>query len=127
MRLRARHYATGELVDVTCAGGFIRTVEPPAPADADRQAGWVAPVWFDLQINGCDGHSFNSERLTPESIRHVVSVCRRHGIGAICPTLVTNAFTALTHGLTTLRRACETDPRLDRAIPAIHLEGPYIS
>src|SRR5262245_51588980 len=121
MRIRARHYATGEPVDVVCEGGTIRSVGPPSAAPADREAGWVAPALFDLQINGCDGHSFNSERLTVESVRHVVAVCRRHGIGGLCPTLVTNAHAALAHGLAVLRRACETDEVVARAVPAFHL------
>jgi N-acetylglucosamine-6-phosphate deacetylase len=125
MHLRARHYATGEMIELTCAEGRIAALEPARNGTAET--GWVAPALFDLQINGCDGHSFNSERLTVEAIRHIVGVCRRHGIGALCPTLVTNSFQALAHGMTTLRQACAADPDLARAILAIHLEGPYIS
>jgi N-acetylglucosamine-6-phosphate deacetylase len=127
MRIRARHYATGELVDVLCERGLLVAFESPSEQRADVVADWVAPALFDLQINGCDGHSFNSDRLTVEMIRHVLAVCRRHGIGGLCPTLVTNSFSALAHGLTTLHQACETDATVAAAIPAIHLEGPYIS
>jgi N-acetylglucosamine-6-phosphate deacetylase len=126
MRLRARHYATGELLDIVTAAGRIGRVEAPSAAPPDLSAEWAAPALFDLQINGCDGHSFNSERLTPDSVRHVVTVCRRHGLGAICPTLVTNSFEALSHGLATLHRVCEDDSDVARSIPGIHLEGPYI-
>jgi N-acetylglucosamine-6-phosphate deacetylase len=87
----------------------------------------VAPALFDLQINGCEGHSFNSERLSIPDVRHIVAVCRRHGIGGLCPTLVTNSYEALIHGLTTIRTVCETDREIAKAIPAVHLEGPYIS
>ena len=126
-RIRARHYATGELVEIVSEDGVIRSLEVPIPKPADVEAGWVAPALFDLQINGCDGYSFNSDRLTMDMVRHVVKVCQRHGIGGFCPTLVTNSFEATTHGLSTLRQACETDKELARAMPAIHLEGPYIS
>jgi N-acetylglucosamine-6-phosphate deacetylase len=126
MRLRARHYATGQLLDVVTGGGRIITLELPAAVEPDLSADWVAPALFDLQINGCDGHSFNSDRLTLDRIRHVVAVCRRHGLGALCPTLVTNSFEALAHGLGTLRRACDLDADVARSVPAIHLEGPYI-
>ena len=123
MLLRARHYATGEPVEITGADGRITAVTPsPTPSPE-----WVAPALFDLQINGCDGHSFNSERLTPDTVRHVVTVCRRHGVGQLCPTLITNAFAPLAHGMATIRRACETDAEIAAAVPAIHLEGPYIS
>ncbi|HEY7313361.1 MAG TPA: N-acetylglucosamine-6-phosphate deacetylase [Gemmataceae bacterium] len=127
LRLRARHYATGERLDILCEQGRIARMEPAGEGRADVEADWIAPALFDLQINGCDGISFNSPRLTEEDIRRVVGVCRRHGIGALCPTLVTNSAEALTHGFRTLHRACEADADLARAIPVLHLEGPYIS
>jgi N-acetylglucosamine-6-phosphate deacetylase len=127
MLIRARHYATGKTVDVVCEQGKIRSVTPPAAVRPDREAGWVAPALFDLQINGCSGHNFSSTRLDRASIRHVVDTCREHGIGAFCPTLVTNSFEALYHGFRTLREACDEDRSLSAAMPAFHLEGPYIS
>jgi N-acetylglucosamine-6-phosphate deacetylase len=126
MRIRTRHYATGQPIDVVTGVGRIVSVEAPSAAAPDLSAGWAAPALFDLQINGCDGHSFNSERLTADSVRHVVTVCRRHGIGAFCPTLVTNSFEALAHGLATVHRSCESDPDVARSLPAVHVEGPYI-
>jgi N-acetylglucosamine-6-phosphate deacetylase len=127
MRIRARHYTTGHLVEITCGHGLIESIGPAGSTAPDRQAGWVAPALFDLQVNGCDGHSFNSPNLTIDHVRHVVDVCRKHGIGGLCPTVVTNSFEALAHGMSVVRRACEADPDLDRSIPAIHLEGPYIA
>ena len=42
-----------------------RTRSGPRPRrPADFEAEWIAPGLFDLQINGCDGHSFNSDKLT---------------------------------------------------------------
>ena len=127
MRIRARHYATGNVVDVVCENGTVASVGLPTGERPDQSAGWVAPAFFDLQINGCDGHSFNSEKLTIDMVRHVVDVCRRHGVAGLCPTLVTNSFAALAHGMSIVRQACETDAAIARAVPAIHLEGPYIS
>ncbi len=60
-------------------------------------------------------------------MRHVVRVCRRHGIAGLCPTLVTNSHEALAHGFRTLAEACATDLEVARAVPGLHLEGPYIS
>lgn len=127
MRLRARHYATGHLVDVVCDRGIIQSIEPATSDSAPRQAGWIAPALFDLQINGADGKSFNSGRLTRDDVRHVVDVCRRHGFGALCPTLITASRENFVQGLSVIRQACAEDPGLDKAIPAIHVEGPYIS
>jgi N-acetylglucosamine-6-phosphate deacetylase len=127
MLLRAHHYATGEPIDVVVHNGTIGSVLPSTTAPADFEAQWIAPGLFDLQINGCDGRSFNSEKLTPDDIRHVVTVCERHGITGLCPTLVTGSFSAIAHGLATLRHACEQDADLARVLGAFHLEGPYIA
>src|SRR5271170_7749211 len=127
MLLRARHYATGATIDVRCEHGQIRNVVPAGNDRPDHEAGWIAPAWFDLQINGGAGMAFSSDQLTAESIAGVVAVCRQHGIGALCPTLITNSFEALQHGFNTLREACARDRQLARALPCFHLEGPYIA
>src|SRR5205807_2379548 len=127
MRIHARHYETGELVEILCEGSRIESVAPPSINKPDVRAGWAAPALFDLQINGCDSRSFNSDKLTVEDVQHVVDVCRRHGLGAFCPTLISNGFAALAHGFKTLARACEATAALAAALPAFHLEGPYIS
>jgi N-acetylglucosamine-6-phosphate deacetylase len=127
MRIRARHYATGQVVDVVCAAGRVVAVVPAGNGRADREAGWVAPAMFDLQINGCDGVSFNSADLTAANVRHVVDVCRKHGISGLLPTLITGPFAALEHGFRTLAAARDADPAVAAAVPGYHLEGPYIS
>jgi N-acetylglucosamine-6-phosphate deacetylase len=127
MRIRARHYATGELVDLICQGTRIVSRELPSAAAPDLQGQWVAPELFDIQINGCLGHSFNSESLTIEMVGRVIAECQRHGIGSLCPTLVSTSFPAFVCALSTLRRACEEDPEVAATVPGIHLEGPYLS
>ncbi len=127
MLVRARHYQTSNEVDLRIEDGAIASIEMPSPATPDLQAGWVAPAFFDLQINGSDGHSFNSSALTLEQIQGVVDRCRRHGIADLCPTLITQSYESLEHGFKTLAKACEQSPSLSRALPAFHLEGPYIS
>ncbi len=127
IRLAARHYRTGQPLQLVCADGRLQAVEPAGTAPADLEAEWIAPAFCDVQINGCDGYSFNSAELSRDQVRHVVSVCQRHGIAQLCPTLVTEAFEALAHGFRTLHAARAADPELQRAIVGLHLEGPYIS
>jgi N-acetylglucosamine-6-phosphate deacetylase len=127
MRIRGRHYDSGERIDVTIAGDRIQSVVPADQQQVDLEAGWVAPGFFDLQINGCGGHAFSSVELSAEDVYAVAQTCRKHGIVQFFPTLITNSFAALVHGLTILRQAREADVKLARAIPGIHLEGPYIS
>jgi len=127
MLLRAHHYASRERIDVIVDNGLIRSIAPAGARSPDFQADWIAPAFFDLQINGCHGHNFSSEKLTPDAVHHVVNVCRSHGIAELLPTLITGSFEAVAHGLKTIRQAREQDHGLHQAIPGIHLEGPFIS
>src|SRR5262249_28088739 len=106
----ARHYATGAPVEVICAGKTIKAVQAPTGIVADFTAGWVAPALFDLQINGCAGEAFYDEDLTTRGVRHVVDVCRQHGIAGLLPTVITNSHSGMRQILETLHTACETDP-----------------
>src|SRR5262245_47115746 len=126
MRLRGCHYRTRQPTDVILADGVIASVGPPT-GTPDREAGWIAPALFDLQINGCLGKAFVTPTLTVEDVATVVHTCRRHGISGLCPTLVTGSFDTVHHGLSILRKACEQSRELSHAMPGFHLEVPYIS
>jgi N-acetylglucosamine-6-phosphate deacetylase len=126
-RICARHYATSQVVEIACAEGLIRDIQVRSHESVVLDAQWVAPALFDLQINGCNGRSFNSSSLTSNDIHHVVDACRAHGIGGFCATVITNSPTALATCLRTLGMVCDTDRKVAATIPAFHLEGPYVS
>jgi N-acetylglucosamine-6-phosphate deacetylase len=123
MELHAKHYATDEPLAITVRDGLIAAV---APSNQSPSA-WVAPSFFDPQINGCLGIAFNSPTLHPEQVRTVADECAKHGIGGLCPTLITGSFEDLRHGFATLQAAVESDADLSRRMPGYHLEGPYFS
>ena len=123
MTIHARHYVTGKSIAVTIESGRIQAI-----VDSDQNpTRWVAPAFFDPQINGCLGISFNSPKLTPEQVQTVAETCRRHGISAFLPTLITGGFDAIRHGFATLEHARQADGGLRTCIPGYHLEGPYLS
>src|SRR5689334_8262415 len=121
MRIQARHYRTGELVEIGCAGGRIQSITE-LTEEPTHAVGWVAPGLFDLQINGCLGISFTSAALTPADVRQVVDVCRQHGIAQLCPTLTTESASVLAHGMVVIHQACEQDSVVRSAVAGIHLE-----
>jgi N-acetylglucosamine-6-phosphate deacetylase len=123
MLIHARHYATGQAVAVTIEASRITAI---APSDAPANQ-WLAPSFFDPQINGCRTIAFNSPELRTDQVRTVVEECLKHGIGGLCPTLITGSFLDLNHGFATLTRAVEADAELRRRLPGYHLEGPYLS
>lgn len=123
MILHARHYATGNPIAVTTEGGRIAAIEPSSKQSSE----WIAPSFFDPQINGCLGIAFNSLELRSDQVRTVAEECRKHGIGGFCPTLITGSFEAIQHGFTTLARSLREDAELQEWLPGYHLEGPYLS
>jgi N-acetylglucosamine-6-phosphate deacetylase len=128
----ALRYDTGELVRVTIADGRIQSVKivesrPASDSRIARQIPWLAPGLVDIQINGYGGQEFSSLDLTPERVAEIV---RRHfafGVTHGCPTLTTQSFEVMRHGVATIAAACERWPDVSRAVAGIHLEGPYFS
>lgn len=112
MTVHARHYATGELL----------AVESTATG-----ADWIAPSFFDLQVNGAGGTSFTSPKLTVEEVAAVADIVRAHGVGGFCPTVITADTSMIMHALQVLAAACDASRDLAELMPAFHLEGPYLS
>ena len=88
MIIHARHYGTGQPIAATIERGRIDSISP----SNQNPTQWIAPAFFDPQINGCLGIAFNSPELRIEQVRTVVEECLKHGIGGICPTLIPNVF-----------------------------------
>jgi N-acetylglucosamine-6-phosphate deacetylase len=126
MHLLARSYDTAEGMEITCASGRITAIRPLADG-ADQKLPLVAPGLVDIQVNGFEGQEFSSLDLTPQKVARIV---RRHfdfGVTGICPTLTTQSFEVLAHGLRQIAAACEADPLVAHAVVGVHVEGPYIT
>lgn len=126
--VHGRHYATGQPCLWDLADGRIRSCTPASSAPPGAiQADWIAPAFFDIQVNGGLGISFNAPSLTVEQVEQVAALCRSHGISQFFPTLVTASLDDLAHGFRTLNQAITQSGPLAHAIPGFHLEGPFIS
>ncbi|MCE9605291.1 MAG: amidohydrolase family protein [Planctomycetia bacterium] len=131
LEFSARRYDTLEFVTVSIDRGRISRVRPLTVeqiANLGPRAArlpWVAPGFVDVQVNGWGGQEFSSFELTPE---RVAAVTREHypfGVTGYCPTLTTQSYACLAHGLSTIHSACETIPEVARYVVGIHLEGPF--
>ncbi len=124
--LVARHYATGETLEIDLDDR--RRVKAVRPATGRGTAElWIAPAWCDIQVNGGLGYSFNDAGLRSEQIYALQELYAAHGIGVFLPTLVTNRLEDLEQALRVLEATASTDAALRRRIPAYHLEGPFLS
>jgi N-acetylglucosamine-6-phosphate deacetylase len=125
MLICARHYRSGELIDIACDGGVIASVRPSAAMD--DSAPWIAPGFCDVQINGALGHAFGDPALSHDAMHAIVRECRRHGVTQLCPTFITAAHDELAAALQNVSRACADDAELAAAVVGFHLEGPFLS
>lgn len=106
-------------------GRIVRAARYEGPVSNDLP--WVAPGFVDLQVNGYAGQEFSSLTLTPEAVAVIVRQHWAFGVTALCPTLTTQSFECLVHGLRAVDFACQHFADIAHCVVGIHLEGPYIS
>jgi N-acetylglucosamine-6-phosphate deacetylase len=128
-RILGKLAGRNDLIEITVAGRSIHSVEA-ARSELGNAVGdihcLIAPAFFDVQVNGFAGVDFNSPGLSSDSIWRVIRKLREKGVVLFCPTVITHSFEHLTACLGALDRVCQ-EPSVASCIPAIHLEGPWIS
>lgn len=123
----ARRYDSGEPVRVKFSNGRLSSIDPIWTRESIDDWPWIAPGFFDLQINGYGGVWFSDEKLTADEVLEVLAAYRGRGVTRLFPTLITNSHEALVHGFATIRAACEREAWADAMVAGCHLEGPFIS
>jgi N-acetylglucosamine-6-phosphate deacetylase len=123
--LEARRWDDGQAVRIRMLNGKIVSMMASEQADADLPI--VAPGLYDLQVNGYRGIWFSSETLTEDQVEQVILDFARNGITRCLPTLITNSFEAIAHGLHTIQNACRRSAIVRHVVAGCHIEGPYIS
>ena len=111
MRLVARNYKSSSWLAIEFCDGLIASVEPAAgPLEAAADDPWVAPAFWDIQINGRRGHSFSGPDLTVDQVGAMIREQGSLGTARLCPTLITAPLEHMLHGLRTIGAACERYP-----------------
>jgi len=121
------HYATGKPVKVTFEDGKISSIEEVNKI-SDSGKLFIAPGFFDNQINGFAGVSFafGKSDLTEEGIEKATIELWKKGVTTYLPTLTTHSQDVLVKNFSILAQAVE-GKNLKGSIPGFHLEGPYIN
>ena len=104
--------------------GIHRTGRGRAHAGSSKTI--IVPPLFDIQVNGYAGINLQGAKVTPEDVILLNKKLAATGVAHWIPTLITGAQRDMEHGCAMLAEALRTGG-LDRAIPGIHMEGPYIS
>lgn len=87
----------------------------------------VTPGWLDIQVNGYAGTDFNTGDASPEDFERARSAQRQLGVTRFLPTVITGTPEGMTACIRRIVEARNSSLELAAAMPAIHLEGPFIS
>ena len=126
--IRGRINGEQKPVDLLVSGGRVvdLTNSGHRPPDVGDGESIIAPLLFDIQVNGGFGIDLQSPNLTVAEIHALNERFLEQGVAQWIPTLITDAVDALEHKCRVFSEALE-DPALAAHIPGIHLEGPHIS
>lgn len=131
LRVCGRLCATGEAVTLSLSEGRIAGFGPAADAaDIGGPDVWLSAGFCDLQLNGYGGHDFNGGFWgggASSDLHALFARAARSGTALLCPTVTTNSAEHILSCLSRLSQTLRDDPALARRIPAVHLEGPYLS
>ena len=127
---QAKLIENDQLATLHIQGERISRIEPSANTTGLERADpdlYIAPGFFDPQVNGFAGVDFNGKGLTPDDVHRAAQAISGTGVTTFFPTLITASFARLTHQLKILKEAIENDRLVSKICKGIHLEGPYIS
>ena len=111
---------TGSGIEIGCQE-TIASVRP-----APQAAGWIAPGWVDIQVNGFAGVDYNAPNTPHEEIARSVEVLYSAGVTRFYPTVITGAPEDMAGALRNLARAKDSLAE-GAAMDGFHVEGPHIS
>ncbi|WIY00952.1 amidohydrolase family protein [Amycolatopsis mongoliensis] len=112
-------------VRITWQGDVISEVRRLDPAPDGLPV--VAPGLVDLQVNGYGGLDVNAASVTADTVAELSHLLAAHGVTTWLPTIVTAPEERILEALRCVARARAADPVVASAVPAAHVEGPFIS
>ena len=128
--VRGRLKPGAKPVDILVAGGRVEAVRPSSRAAVGKTGGLdclVAEGFLDIQVNGFATVDFNRPGLTAAELCRAAAAMWRCGVTQFFPTVVTAPVRDMLGTLAAIVRAREQDAAVRRAIPGIHLEGPFLA
>ena len=114
--------------DVLIRQGKVVSVRPAGQdrADTGSRTSILAPTLLDIQVNGVCGIDLMNPNLAPEDVRAITDHLAQWGVSHWVPTLITGPLEVMERGCRVIVEAMR-DKAVARAVPGIHIEGPYIS
>ena len=125
MEYTGLHTGLNTPVRLSIQDGSIQAVET---IEAEEDLPFIGPPLLDMQVNGYCGININNEQTaSPEDLQKITETFTELGITFWVPTIITNAQENIINLLENIREAVDMYPDVHKAVPGIHVEGPYIS
>jgi N-acetylglucosamine-6-phosphate deacetylase len=116
---------TGDALRVETSGDRISSISRSRTGDVTLP--WLLPGFIDLQVNGYAGLDVNGPDASPAAVAAITDELARCGVTSWVPTVITASEDAIVHSLRAIADARAADPTVARAIPFVHVEGPFLS
>jgi N-acetylglucosamine-6-phosphate deacetylase len=118
-------------VEIVVAGARVEAIRPAGIGESGPAVGGsdclVAQGFLDIQVNGFAAVDFNRPELTAADLKRATEAMWQSGVTQFLPVVITAPVKAMLATLAAIARAREEAPTLRRAIPGIHLEGPFLA
>ena len=88
---------------------------------------YISPGFFDIQVNGYKGIDYSGPDLCCDKILSLITYLAESGTTQHVPTIITSSHENICRNLRIISSCVKRYEIVRRAIPAIHVEGPYIS
>jgi len=122
--LHGRWLFSGEYVKITVSKGVVTSV---SRCDVDPELPYISFGFLDMQVNGYRGLDYSAEALTPDHVARLTQMLEVSGTTEHVPTVITSSKERIIANLRSVADAVANTEGLPERIPAIHVEGPFIS
>lgn len=123
--IQGRHAGSGDLLKITYDTAGIRSI------DRRRDSAEGIPILsaglIDGQVNGFLGLDVNGADTGSEAIQQITTELAMVGVTTWVPTIITASEESISEALRRIEQARKADPLVAKAIPSVHIEGPFIS
>jgi N-acetylglucosamine-6-phosphate deacetylase len=121
--ITGRNPSSGNILEVTVEDGRIQAIVPSHAEEAP----WLSPGFLDLQVNGYLGSDVNADDVDADVIVALTRKMLALGVTTFLPTVITAPEEKILRALCAIAEARRADPLVARAVPFVHVEGPFIS
>ncbi len=124
MRYKGINALTGEAIEIEIKHTRITRIKKIV---ASNGLPYLAPGFFDIQVNGHKGYGYSHEDFSEDIIKKIISSLDASGTTRHLPTILTIPNERILKNLAGIAQAVRNSEKIASAIAGIHIEGPYLS